>query len=148
MVHITENIELALVAPPPGPPEKVSHTSTEACSRISLPIMTTSDPEKAIKLEQAVKPNKAVDPEKAADYAIETHPRRPSIPALMEALVENADPTKRVIVGACGPESLLETVKSTASKCIRPDGPSFTLYIEVSRLSPTIFRSAKTRTGV
>ncbi|KFX86171.1 hypothetical protein O988_09731, partial [Pseudogymnoascus sp. VKM F-3808] len=61
---------------------------------------------------------------------IRTLPGRPSIAALMEGLVDAGAPTKRVIVGACGPEGLLETVNDTASRCIRPDGPSFTLHTE------------------
>lgn len=122
-----------------GYPEKNSPITTEESSQTSLAITTLSDMEKAFELEQTPISEKTIDPEKAPAYDvveapgsdIEALPGRPSIPALMESFVDNGDPMKRVIVGACGPEGLLEAVKSTESRCIRPDGPSFTLHTEV-----------------
>ncbi|KFX87358.1 hypothetical protein V490_08310 [Pseudogymnoascus sp. VKM F-3557] len=138
MVHITNHVESSTAVSLVGYPEKGSPITTEESSRTSLAIITPGDPEKAIELEQTTKTEKPADPEKAMDYAvaevpggdIRTLPGRPSIVALMEGLVDNGAPTKRVIVGACGPEGLLETVNDTASRCIRPDGPSFTLHTE------------------
>jgi hypothetical protein len=100
---------------------------------------TIGDAEKAFEVEQTTKSKHAADPEKGTAYivstisdsTVETKPGRPDIPALMEELVDDADSTKQVIVGACGPEGLLKTVKGTASRCIRPDGPSFTMHTEV-----------------
>ena len=101
--------------------------------------------ENQIDLEKAV----AYTVEEVTVGAIETLPGRPSIPALMESLIDNCDSTKRAIVGACGPEGLLEMVKSTESQCIRPDGPSFTLYTEVGWLLFSFcLRFANTRIGV
>lgn len=137
MIHITNNVDSSTVVSLSGSFEKDSPATTES-SRTSLPIMSV-DPEKAIELEQTTMSENHVEPKKAMAYAVEdisgsaivALPGRPSIPALMESLVDNCDPRKRVIVGACGPEGLLETVKSTESRCIRPDGPSFTLHTEV-----------------
>ncbi|OBT53881.1 hypothetical protein VE04_06250 [Pseudogymnoascus sp. 24MN13] len=138
MIHITNNVESSTLVSLSGYSDKDTSPTTEESSQTSLPIMAHGDPENAIELEQTAKSEKPADPEKAMGYAvgeassstIATFPGRPNIPALMESLVDNEDSMKRVIVGACGPEGLLETVKDTASRCIRPDGPSFTLHTE------------------
>lgn len=140
MIHITNNVESSTVVSLSGYSEKDSPATTEEeSSQTSLPIMAPGDLEKAIELEQTATSGTPVDPGKGMSYSvgeassstIATFPGRPSIPALMESLVDNEDSTKRVIVGACGPEGLLEMVKDTTSRCIRPDGPSFTLHTEV-----------------
>ncbi|KFZ02558.1 hypothetical protein V500_00103 [Pseudogymnoascus sp. VKM F-4518 (FW-2643)] len=138
MIHVTNNVESSTVVSLSGYPEKNSPITTEESSQTSLAITTLSDMEKAFEPEQTSISEKPIDLEKAPAYDhveaagsdIETLPGRPSIPALMESLVDNGDSMKRVIVGACGPEGLLEAVKSTESRCIRPDGPSFTLHTE------------------
>ena len=156
MIHIT-NFKSSTVVSLFEYSEKNSPITTEESSRATLPIMTPGDPEKAIELEQMAMSEKPVDPEKATAYdvaeasgsVIETLPGRPNIPALMECLVDNGDPTERVIIGVCGPEGLLEIVKDTTSRCIRPDGPSFTLHTEVCDiLSSLELRFTNMRIGV
>ncbi|KFY65571.1 hypothetical protein V496_02514 [Pseudogymnoascus sp. VKM F-4515 (FW-2607)] len=138
MIHVTNNVESSTVVPLSGYSEKDSPITTEESSQTSLAMTTLSGLEKAIELEEMVTSKQPIDQEKAPVYAvgdisssaIATIHGRPNIPALMESLLDNCDSTKRVIVGACGPEGLLEMVKSTESRCIRPDGPSFTLHTE------------------
>lgn len=142
MIHVTNNVESSTVVPLSGYSEKDSPVTTEESSQTSLAMTTLSGLEKAIELEEMVTSKQPIDQEKAPVYAvgdisssaIATIHGRPNIPALMESLLDNCDSTKRVIVGACGPEGLLEMVKSTESRCIRPDGPSFTLHTEVGCL--------------
>lgn len=139
MIHVTKNVDSSTVVSLSGYSEKDSPTATGESSRTSLPIMKSDDSDKAIELEKTAISEKQIDLEKAMactveevnGSTIETLPGRPNISALMESLIDNCDPTKRAIVGACGPGGLLETVKSTESQCIRPEGPSFTLHTEV-----------------
>ncbi|KFY34912.1 hypothetical protein V494_06372 [Pseudogymnoascus sp. VKM F-4513 (FW-928)] len=138
IIHISNKVESSTMITLPGYSEKASPVITEESSQTSLQIVAPGDPEKAIEIEQTATLKNAADPEKVRGYTvgeipgsdIQTLPGRPDLPALMESLVDNCASTKRVIVGACGPEGLLEMVKSTESRCIRPDGPSFTLHTE------------------
>ncbi|OBT67744.1 hypothetical protein VE03_03545 [Pseudogymnoascus sp. 23342-1-I1] len=138
MIHITNNVESSTVVSLSRYSEKDSRTITEVSSQTSLAMTTLSGIEKAIELEEQAISEKPVHLENAPAYAmgeistsdIATIHGRPCIPTLMESLLDNCNSTKRVIVGACGPKELLETVKSTESRCIRADGPSFTLHIE------------------
>ncbi|ELR06862.1 hypothetical protein GMDG_08153 [Pseudogymnoascus destructans 20631-21] len=138
MIHVTNNVESSALVSLSGYSEKDSPATAEESSQTSLPTMASGDSEKAIELEQMAASKKPVDPEKGMGYdvgeasssTVATFTGRPNIPALMRSLVDNEDTTKRVIVGACGPAGLLETVKDTTSRCIRPYGPSFTLHTE------------------
>jgi hypothetical protein len=44
--------------------------------------------------------------------------------------VEKADPHDRIVVAACGPESLMETARRTVARCIKADGPHLDLHCQ------------------
>jgi hypothetical protein len=58
---------------------------------------------------------------------------RPKVKALVDEFVTNeSSPANRVIVGACGPLSLMDAVRATASDYSKKaEGPSVTFYHEV-----------------
>ncbi|KAI1130100.1 ferric reductase NAD binding domain-containing protein [Nemania abortiva] len=55
---------------------------------------------------------------------------RPDIEALVRQAILSVDKDKRVLVAACGPTGLVNTVRNTTASCIRVDGPSVELHCE------------------
>ncbi|KAI0540483.1 ferric reductase NAD binding domain-containing protein [Xylaria digitata] len=55
---------------------------------------------------------------------------RPDIEALVREAVASTRTDQRILIAACGPTKLVDTVRNTAASCIRVDGPSVELHIE------------------
>jgi hypothetical protein len=55
---------------------------------------------------------------------------RPDAAALIREAVSSTPAHERVLVAACGPSEMMKTVRDTAAKCIRPDGPGVELHCE------------------
>jgi len=55
---------------------------------------------------------------------------RPNIEALVRDAIMSMDKDKRILVGACGPTGLVESVRNTVAECIRVEGPSVELHCE------------------
>ncbi|KAI0110858.1 ferric reductase NAD binding domain-containing protein [Nemania sp. FL0031] len=55
---------------------------------------------------------------------------RPNIEALVREAILSVDKDKRVLIAACGPTGLVNTVRNTTASCIRVDGPSVELHCE------------------
>lgn len=63
----------------------------------------------------------------------EIRPGRPDIPKLIAAAVaSSSNIDERIIVGACGPSELMSTIREAVFSDLYDDGPSITLYTEVS----------------
>ena len=97
--------------------------------------------------------NTARDPEKSpvGDLVSQKRPRRdfqrgrPNIGHLMSAAISSSSTSSgdiaRVIVGACGPKELIDTTRQAALHEKHDDGPSLTLYTEVSQFALTLTKS-------
>ncbi|TLD28185.1 hypothetical protein PspLS_03231 [Pyricularia sp. CBS 133598] len=57
-------------------------------------------------------------------------PGRPPAEVLIRSAVEATPADQRVLVVACGPDSLMRAARDTAASCIRPDGPGVELHCE------------------
>ncbi|KAF2967632.1 hypothetical protein GQX73_g5931 [Xylaria multiplex] len=55
---------------------------------------------------------------------------RPDVEALIREAVASTSTDQRVLIAACGPNNLVDTVRNTTASCIRVDGPSVELHIE------------------
>ncbi|KAI0134606.1 ferric reductase NAD binding domain-containing protein [Xylariales sp. AK1849] len=55
---------------------------------------------------------------------------RPDIAALVQEAVRSVDKDKRVLIAACGPDSLMKVVRNTAAGLITKEGPSVELHCE------------------
>lgn len=49
---------------------------------------------------------------------------------LIQDIVQSATAESRVLIAACGPEALMQTVRQAAAYCIRTDGPAVELHHE------------------
>ncbi|KAI6379419.1 hypothetical protein MCOR25_002003 [Pyricularia grisea] len=56
-------------------------------------------------------------------------PGRPPAEVLIRSAVEATPADQRVLVVACGPDSLMRAARDTAASCIRPDGPGVELHL-------------------
>lgn len=64
----------------------------------------------------------------------EVRPGRPDIGNLIAAAASSAGkPDDRIIVGACGPEGLIDATQRAIVRGLHDDGPSITLYTEASQ---------------
>jgi ferredoxin-NADP reductase len=57
-------------------------------------------------------------------------PGRPDVETLIKNLVASAGDEERIAIAACGPDSLMWTVRRTATNAIRVNGPSIELHCE------------------
>lgn len=48
----------------------------------------------------------------------------------IESIVSTISSDQRVLIAACGPNSLMKDVRTAAAACIRPEGPSVELHYE------------------
>ena len=55
---------------------------------------------------------------------------RPDTATLVAAAIKSTSASQRVLVAACGPPSLMKTVRNTTARCIRGDGPGVELHCE------------------
>jgi hypothetical protein len=55
---------------------------------------------------------------------------RPDVAALVKEAVGSVGKDKRVLIAACGPDSLMKVVRNTAAGLITKDGPSVELHCE------------------
>jgi hypothetical protein len=55
---------------------------------------------------------------------------RPNIETLVREAIMSLDKDKRVLVGACGPTGLVESVRNTVAECVSVEGPSVELHCE------------------
>lgn len=109
-------------------------------SRLSL-----ADPEKSSFQDSRNTPPETPISPADSDYDPEKHPDvpfessrpsrviasgRPHITQFINQTVEKADINDRIIVTACGPDSLMQTARKTVAGCIKADGPSLELYCE------------------
>ncbi|KAK3935907.1 putative ferric reductase transmembrane component [Diplogelasinospora grovesii] len=66
-------------------------------------------------------------------WEYEQHPLkagRPDVKSLIRRAVKETPPNQRILVAACGPESLMTVVRDTTAKLIRGDGPGVELHCE------------------
>lgn len=79
------------------------------------------------------------------NYDIEKHPEtrvrsshpstiirsgRPDIAHFIMEMVEKSSANDRIVVAACGPQSLMQAARKTVAGCIKVDGPSLELHCE------------------
>jgi ferredoxin-NADP reductase len=57
-------------------------------------------------------------------------PGRADVETLINNFVSSASDDERIAIAACGPESLMSTVRRTATNAIKVDGPSIELHCE------------------
>ncbi|KAI3318034.1 ferric reductase NAD binding domain-containing protein [Xylariaceae sp. AK1471] len=55
---------------------------------------------------------------------------RPNIEALVRQAIMSVDKDKRILIAACGPTALVDTVRNITADCIRVNGPSVELHCE------------------
>lgn len=55
---------------------------------------------------------------------------RPDLQSLIREAVQSVDKSKRVLVAACGPDSLMRVVRNTTASLITSGGPSIELHCE------------------
>lgn len=55
---------------------------------------------------------------------------RPDIEAMVRQAILSVDKDKKVLVAACGPTRLVDTVRNTTASCIKVNGPSVELHCE------------------
>jgi hypothetical protein len=61
-----------------------------------------------------------------------THKGRPDISTYISMFVDCCSPSDRVGIGACGPVDMVDSVTRAVSRGVYDDGPSITVYTEVS----------------
>jgi hypothetical protein len=64
--------------------------------------------------------------------SIDIREGRPDISNLIGTATASADPNDRIIVGSCGPLKMVDQTRNAVSESMCEDGPSITLYTEVS----------------
>lgn len=104
--------------------------------------------------------NTARDPEKCSlgDLVSQKRPvrdfkrGRPNIGHLMSAAISHSSASLgnigHVMVGACGPKELIDTTRQAVLHEKHDDGPSMTLYTEVSQSAPALTKSQILRTNL
>lgn len=129
LVHITRPTDITGLSSPTTTgslSEKGSLNEDVAPVEPSLTV-TANDLEKSALQNFAAKP----------PSVNETRPGRPDIGNLIKvAATSCGNSDDRVIVGACGPSDLMHTIRNAVNNDIRDDGPSITLYTEVSKGAP------------
>lgn len=58
------------------------------------------------------------------------HQGRPDIPSLIRNAVQQIASQERIIIAACGPGSLIKSVRAASAECISHGGPSIELHCE------------------
>ncbi|TVY49572.1 Ferric/cupric reductase transmembrane component, partial [Lachnellula occidentalis] len=69
-------------------------------------------------------------PVSSADIVASPQSGRPDIAAIIDDIVEKSEDNDRIVVAACGPDSLMQATRSTVAKNIKVNGPSIELHIE------------------
>jgi hypothetical protein len=84
-------------------------------------------------------------PKGSLEYDIEKHPEhisssgltsltvkdgRSYIPSLISEMLRKAESYDRIVVSACGPDSMMQEARKSVAKSIRAGGPAFELYCE------------------
>lgn len=69
-------------------------------------------------------------PVSSADVAYSPQSGRPDITTIVNEIVEKAEDNDRVVVAACGPDSLMQATRSIVAKNIKVNGPSIELHVE------------------
>lgn len=69
-------------------------------------------------------------PTYSSGLAVHLQRGRPDVAALVTEVVERADGNDRVIVAACGPDSLMQITRRTVAGNIKVDGPSVKYHAE------------------
>ncbi|KAI1353520.1 ferric reductase NAD binding domain-containing protein [Xylaria sp. FL0043] len=101
-----------------------SRLSTEASSVA----VRDEDPEKhdTISIVESI----AAVPSTAGGLNIPIRYGRPDIESSVREAIVSVSKNKRVLVAACGPTGLVNTVRNTTARCISVDGPSVELHCE------------------
>lgn len=55
---------------------------------------------------------------------------RPDVSVIIQDVVAETSADKRVLVMGCGPDGLMQMVRSTTASCIRGDGPAVEVHCE------------------
>lgn len=58
------------------------------------------------------------------------HRGRPDVAAVIKDQIRSIPQDVKVLIAACGPDGLMEEVKSAVADCIRKDGPFVELHCE------------------
>lgn len=106
--------------------EKDSATPTNLSTDLSRdPVVPMGEVEKG-----HLSPVAVTSPE--TEFANSILTGRPSIEDHVTTCVESCKPTDRIGVGACGPVELVASTRKAVAQRIYDNGPSMTLYTEVS----------------
>lgn len=129
LIHITRPTEIIGLSPPAitGSFSKKNSLNEDVAPVTPSPAVSANDLEKTALEMFAAKP----------PSVNETRPGRPDIGNLIGAAATSGGKSDdRIIVGACGPSDLTSTIRHSVNNDIRDDGPSITLYTEVSKGAP------------
>lgn len=126
IIHVTGQTDLPGTSSSTSPnssSEKVSAKDHVILTE-SSPAILTSDPEKGAEQQPTGNVSSSVKG---------ILPGRPNIDNLIAAAAAgSARLDDRIIVGACGPSRLMSTTRKAVDNELLNDGPSITLYTEVS----------------
>lgn len=111
-VHITQTPELQTAAKAAEKPAIFSQTFEIVDLRTQ-----------SLKLAAKISINRASLP----PYAVTG---RPDVPAAIRRVASECEPTQSVLVAACGPTGLADSVKDAVKECTSVDGPALELHLE------------------
>jgi hypothetical protein len=125
-IHVTGQTDLSGTSSSTSPSSSSEKVSAKDDVILTEPsrVILTSDPEKGAEKQPTGNISSSVN---------EILPGRPNIGNLIAAAAAgSAKLDDRVIVGACGPSQLLSTTRNAVNNELLNNGPSITLYTEVS----------------
>jgi hypothetical protein len=107
--------------------------SPESSSSSNTPISRQPVISVDIDKEEITTTSCPTEKESTPDFDIDIKSGRPNLKSLIETFIDSeSSSTNRVIVGSCGPQSLMDTVRAAASDYAgKGQGPSVTFYNEV-----------------
>ncbi|TVY20703.1 Ferric/cupric reductase transmembrane component 2 [Lachnellula arida] len=111
--------------------------STRGSTSDNTLVSHSSDEEKNSSMDPSTSSKNTHDIEKqiaspvsSADMVYSPQIGRPDIATIINEIVEKAEDNDRVVVAACGPDSLMQATRSTVAKNIKINGPSLELHVE------------------
>jgi hypothetical protein len=55
---------------------------------------------------------------------------RPDLPSIISEVIRNSGRDEKIVVAACGPESLVNLTRNSTAACVNMGGPLVVLHIE------------------
>ena len=132
------SIHLYVTQPPtlegvPSTPNDESQKEKKDSPNVTVMTNPEREPLPRLNTHLSFDSEKGSQSESDAPSAIQNAPieyKRPDVPAMIRAKIDETPADMRVLIMGCGPDGLIRAVRNTGSECIRAEGPAVEIHCE------------------